>query len=48
MLPIFSCPRAALDLGHALAERQFLIINTRKSRFGANVSDFVGSLVINI
>ncbi len=48
LLHLFSCPKSTLDLGQMIRERQVLIINTQKSRFGADVSDFVGSLLINL
>jgi hypothetical protein len=48
MLHLFSCPKSMLDLGQLIRERQVLIINTQKSHFGADVSDFAGSLLINL
>ncbi len=48
MLPLLSSPKSVLDIGEILQERKILIINTRKSHLGADVSDFVGSLLINV
>lgn len=48
MLHLFSSAKSMLDIGETLREREILIINTRKSLFGADVSSFVGSLMINI
>ncbi len=48
MLPIFSCPESKLNLGEIIQNRNVLVINTGKNRYGSEVSDFVGSLMINI
>lgn len=48
MLTIFSSPESMLDLGEAINNRQLLVINTGMSQYGAEISDFVGSLIINV
>lgn len=48
MLPIFSCPESKLNIGEIIRNRNVLVINTGKNRYGSEVSDFVGSLLINI
>jgi hypothetical protein len=48
MLPIFSCPESKMDIGKIFRNRQVLVINTGKNKYGAEVSDFVGSLMINL
>jgi hypothetical protein len=48
MLPLFSCPRSALDLRSVIEDRKILIVNTRMSRHGTELSNFVGSLIVNI
>jgi hypothetical protein len=48
MLPIFSCPESKLNIGDIICNRNVLVINTGKNRYGSEVSDFVGSLMINI
>ncbi len=48
MLSLFSCPEAKLDLAEVINERQLLVINTGMSHYGAEISNFVGSLIINV
>ncbi len=48
MLPIFSCPESKLNVGEIVRNRNVLVINTGKNKYGSEVSDFVGSLMINI
>jgi hypothetical protein len=48
MLPIFSCPESKLNVGEIVRDRNALVINTGKNKYGSEVSDFVGSLMINI
>ncbi len=48
MLPIFSCPESKLNIGEIVRDRNVLVINTGKNKYGSEVSDFVGSLMINI
>jgi len=48
MLPLFSCPESKLDIGDIVRNRNVLVINTGKNKYGAEVSDFVGSLIINV
>ncbi|MEJ2562068.1 MAG: type IV secretion system DNA-binding domain-containing protein [Anaerolineales bacterium] len=48
MLPIFSCPESKLNVGEIVRDRNVLVINTGKNKYGSEVSDFVGSLMINI
>ncbi len=47
MLTLFSCPQSQLDLQEIFHERRVLVINTGKNRYGSEISDFVGSLLIN-
>jgi hypothetical protein len=48
LLPLFSAPRSALDLDEIIRQRRMLVINTRMSRYGPEMSSFVGSLMINV
>jgi hypothetical protein len=48
MLSLFSCPEAKLNLAEVINERQLLVINTGMSHYGAEISNFVGSLIINV
>lgn len=48
MLTLFSCPSSRLDLQQVFRERQVLVITTGKNRYGAEISDFIGSLLINV
>lgn len=48
MLTLFSCPDSRLDLQQVFRERQVLVVNTGKNRYGSEISDFVGSLLINV
>jgi hypothetical protein len=48
MLPLFSCPESKLDVGEIVRNRNVLAINTGKNKYGTEVSDFVGSLIINV
>lgn len=47
MLPLFSCPQSRLDLGEIIRDRNVLVINTGMNMYGAEISNFVGSLMIN-
>lgn len=47
MLALFSCPQSKLDLGQIIRERNVLVINTGMNKYGSEISDFVGSLMIN-
>jgi hypothetical protein len=48
MLHLFSSPRSALDLRDIVEGRRVLVVNTRMSRQGPELSNFVGSLIINV
>jgi len=48
LLHLFSSPRSVLDLREILERRKLLIVNTRMSRQGPELSSFVGSLIINV
>ena len=48
MLHLFSAPRSALDLRNIIDSRKVLIVNTRMSRQGPELSSFVGSLILNV
>ena len=48
MLALFSCPESKLDVGRIIRERNVLVINTGMNKYGSEVSDFVGSLMINV
>jgi len=48
LLHLFSAPRSALDLRDILEGRKLLIVNTRMSRQGPELSSFVGSLITNM
>lgn len=48
MLALFSCPESKLDVGQIIRERNVLVINTGMNKYGSEVSDFVGSLMINV
>jgi len=48
LLHLFSSPRSALDLRDILEGRKLLIVNTRMSRQGPELSSFVGSLITNV
>ena len=48
MLALFSCPQSKLDVGQVIRDRNVLVINTGMNKYGAEISDFVGSLMINV
>ncbi len=48
LLPLLSCPISKLDLGEVISRRQILIINTRFSGLGEELSNFSGSLLLNL
>ncbi len=48
MLALFSCPQSKLDIAEVIRERKLLVINTGMSKYGSEISDFVGSLMINV
>jgi hypothetical protein len=47
MLPLFSAPQSRLDIGEIIRERKVLVVNTGMNMYGAEISNFVGSLMIN-
>jgi len=47
MLELFSSPNSRLIPSRIINERKVLIVNTRMSRFGSEMSDFIGSLIVN-
>ncbi|MBM3122700.1 MAG: DUF87 domain-containing protein [Chloroflexi bacterium] len=48
MLALFSCPDSKLDIAKVIRDRNVLVINTGMNRYGSEISDFVGSLMINV
>lgn len=48
MLALFSCPETKLDIAEIIGDRRLLLINTGMNKYGSEVSDFVGSLIINV
>jgi len=48
MLALFSCPQSKLDVANIIRDRNVLVINTGMNKYGAEISDFVGSLMINV
>ncbi|TFH33149.1 MAG: DUF87 domain-containing protein, partial [Anaerolineales bacterium] len=48
MLPLFSCPESMLDVGQIIRDRNVLLINTGMNKYGSEISDFVGSLLVNV
>jgi hypothetical protein len=48
MLALFSCPVSMLDVAKVIRDRRLLLINTGMNKYGPEVSDFVGSLIINV
>jgi len=48
MLHLFSSPRSMLDIRDIVEGRKVLVVNTRMSRQGPELSNFVGSLIINV
>ena len=48
MLEYFSSPSSKLKPAEILTDRKILIVNTRMSRYGSELSDFVGSLIVNV
>lgn len=47
MLELFSSPSSKLIPSKIINERKILVVNTRMSRFGSEMSDFIGSLIVN-
>ncbi|MDF1500770.1 MAG: type IV secretion system DNA-binding domain-containing protein [Anaerolineales bacterium] len=47
MLPLFSCPASKLDIAEVIRSRQVLLIHTGMNKYGAEISDFAGSMIIN-
>jgi len=47
MLPLFSAPQSKLDIGEIIRDRNVLVINTGMNMYGAEISNFIGSLMIN-
>ncbi|MCX6071742.1 MAG: type IV secretion system DNA-binding domain-containing protein, partial [Chloroflexi bacterium] len=48
MLALFSCPQSKLDVGQVIRDRNVLVVNTGMNKYGAEISDFVGSLMVNV
>jgi hypothetical protein len=48
MLPLFSCPESKLDVGQTIRDRNVLVVNTGMNKYGSEISDFVGSLLVNV
>ena len=48
LLALFSAPSSKLDLTKLIEDRCCLIINTRMSRYGKELSGFVGSMIVNL
>ena len=48
MLEFFSAPHSVLNPTDIIRNKKILLVNTRMSRFGSELSNFIGSFVINI
>ncbi|MBQ6520206.1 MAG: type IV secretion system DNA-binding domain-containing protein [Anaerolineaceae bacterium] len=48
MLEFFSAPHSILNPTEIINKKQILLVNTRMSQFGSELSNFIGSFVINI
>lgn len=48
MLPFFSSPISKLDMAEIIRDRKILIIDTGMNKFGFEISNFTGSLIINL
>lgn len=48
MLEFFSAPHSVLDPTDIIRKKKILLVNTRMSLFGSELSNFIGSFVINI
>ena len=48
MLQTFSCPKSTLNFQQLIQERKILLINTNIPNLGKEMSDFLGSLILNI
>jgi hypothetical protein len=48
MLGLFSCTQSKLEISEIIQRRQVLVINTGMNKYGSEISDFVGSLMINV
>lgn len=48
MLEIFSAPQSVLNPADIISGKKILLVNTRMSMYGSELSDFLGSLIVNI
>ena len=48
MLEFFSAPHSVLNPTDIIKNKKILLVNTRMSQFGSELSNFIGSFVINI
>ena len=48
MLEFFSAPESILNPSDIIKNKKILLVNTRMSQFGSELSNFIGSFVINI
>ena len=48
MLEYFSAPRSVLDPKDIIENRKVLLVNTRMSELGSDLSDFIGSFIISV
>ena len=48
MLEYFSAPRSVLDPKDIIKNRKVLLVNTRMSELGSDLSDFIGSFIISV
>ena len=48
MLALFSCKQSKLEISEIIRNRQVLVINTGMNKYGSEISNFVGSLMINV
>ena len=48
MLEFFSAPRSVLNLKDIIGNKKILLVNTRMSELGLDLSDFIGSFIISV
>ena len=48
MLEYFSAPRSVLNPKDIIENKKILLVNTRMSEFGSDLSDFIGSFIISV
>ena len=48
MLEYFSAPRSVLNPKEIIGDKKILLVNTRMSELGSDLSDFIGSVIISV